>query len=136
MGSDVNIICVRERELIKKVTRLLWRCYRLRMGVLGLLLTLLLCYLYSSPAPVRGHSSPAQPRWSWSCDPVGRVCVKTGRNQSGELQSQAGCRLRCAPENYLWPLPAQPGGGGHVVGHSGLAAGEAGWSQEREEAQR
>ena len=93
--------------LTPPVTRLLWRCYRLRMGVLGLLLTLLLCYLYRSPAPVRGHSSLAQPRWSWSCDPVGRVCVKTGRNQSGELQSQAGCRLRCAPENYLWPLPAQ-----------------------------
>ena len=75
--------------------------------MLGLLFSLLLCYLYHSPAPVSSHSSLARPRWSWSCDPVARLCVKTGRNKTGPVQSEAGCRLRCAPENYLWPLPSQ-----------------------------
>ena len=74
--------------------------------MLGLSFSLLLCYLYHSPAPVSSHSSLARPRWSWSCDPVARLCVKTGRNKTGPVQSEAGCRLRCAPENFLWPLPS------------------------------
>jgi len=74
--------------------------------VLGLLLTLLLYYLYSSPASA--HTALSLPRWTWTCDPVQRVCLKTARNTNTSLtHSQASCRLRCAPENYLWPLPSQ-----------------------------
>ena len=92
-------------ETVCSVSSLVWRCYKARMAV-GLVLTVLLCYLYRGQ-PATPRPALSQPRWTWRCDPVARVCLKTARNTSTALLlSQAGCSLRCSPENFLWPLPS------------------------------
>ena len=77
--------------------------------MVGLLLTLLLYYMYRTPASAHSaHTTLSPPRWSWTCDPVQRVCLKTVRSSNTSLsQSQVSCSMSCAPENYLWPLPSQ-----------------------------
>ena len=121
MGPDVNIASIRQFINLKKglvlmrrgvspetvcsVSSLVWRCYKARMAV-GLVLTVLLCYLYRGQ-PATPRPALSQPRWTWRCDPVARVCLKTARNTStAVVLSQAGCSLRCSPENFLWPLPS------------------------------
>ena len=62
---------------------------------------LLYSVLFSITSSIVSSSSP----WTWICSPEEKICLKQRRDSGHANQSEEACRLGCAPENYLWPLP-------------------------------
>ena len=45
-------------------------------------------------------------KWTWICDQRQKMCLKLpNNNASREVQSENRCKVTCAPEKNLWPLP-------------------------------
>jgi len=87
------------------VIQLVMRFHKMKLAqALGSLALVLLFFHSFSSSPVA--SSTASP-WTWSCSSEQKICIKQQSSQLLANQSEASCRLKCAPENFLWPLPVQ-----------------------------
>ena len=74
-------------------------------------------FLSRSPVLSQTVRRASTPRWTWTCDPAQKICLKLQMNSTLELASEARCRATCGPEASLWPLP-------HVLEMGGARAAE------------
>ena len=64
----------------------------------------IICF-FRSPVYSFYHGSSTSLKWTWVCDPIQQTCLKLRLNSSLELQSENKCKVTCASQDNLWPLP-------------------------------
>jgi len=111
MGPDVNLL---RKNISKQVQSVLsspsnslphfWRVGKMKI-ILSISVFLIICFLYRSPVYSFYHGSSTSLKWTWVCDPIQQTCLKLRLNSSLELQSENKCKVTCAPQDNLWPLP-------------------------------
>merc|ERR1719410_1142535 len=95
----------------------LWRNYKVKFLSICIFSIFLLYYVSRSPIP-DSYLKQTKSKWTWTCDPKQKMCLKLpNSNSSLEVQSENRCRVTCAPEKNLWPLPVNfhLGGDGFAV---------------------
>ena len=58
--------------------------------------------MFRSPVLSEGVARRPTPRWTWTCDPRQKVCLKLVMNSSLELQSESRCRRGMCCQKYTW----------------------------------
>merc|ERR1712181_13503 len=55
--------------------------------------------------------------WTWTCEPATSFCTRQLLTEGASQQTEAQCRLSCAPATLLWPYPTSAtfGNGGKTV---------------------
>jgi len=99
-----SFVWIKARQL-SAVIQLAMRIYKMKLakGFGSLAVVFMILHSFSSSPLVASSTSP----WTWTCSPGQKICIKQQKHSTLANQSEAACRLKCLPENFLWPLPAE-----------------------------
>jgi len=116
MGPDVNLNQTIKNKLVSPIIKMnfvqnilqsthMWRNYKVKFSSICVFSIFFLYYISRSPMPDI-YLKQTKSKWTWICDQRQKMCLKLpNNNASREVQSENRCKVTCAPEKNLWPLP-------------------------------